>query len=54
MNHYYANYDDSDGVVVLFEHTENADIAMTQGAGDVDALGRAVRSRAARVCTASR
>ncbi len=40
MNHYYANYDDSDGVVVLFEHTENADIAMSQGAGDVDALGR--------------
>jgi carotenoid cleavage dioxygenase-like enzyme len=40
MNHYYANYDDSDGIVVLFEHTENADIAMAQRAGDVDALGR--------------
>lgn len=40
MNHYYADYDDSDGVRVLFEHTENADIAMSQGAGDVDALGR--------------
>ena len=25
---------------VLFEHTENADIAMTQGEGDLDALGR--------------
>jgi carotenoid cleavage dioxygenase-like enzyme len=40
MNHYYASYDDRDGVVVLFEHTENADIAMAQGPGDVDALGR--------------
>jgi carotenoid cleavage dioxygenase-like enzyme len=40
MNHYYANYDDSDGVQVLFEHTENADIAMSQRRGDVDALGR--------------
>ena len=25
MNHYYAAYDDTDGVVVMFEHTENAD-----------------------------
>lgn len=40
MNHYYAVYDDSDGVRVVFEHTENADIAMTQDLGDVDALGR--------------
>ena len=24
MNHYYAQYDDRDGVVVLFEHTENS------------------------------
>lgn len=40
MNHYYATYDDSDGVRVLFEHTENADIAMTQGPDDTDALGR--------------
>jgi hypothetical protein len=40
MNHYYACYDDRDGVSVLFEHTENADIAMTQGEGDFDALGR--------------
>jgi len=40
MNHYYAHYDDRDGITVLFEHTENADIAMTQGPGDVDALGR--------------
>ena len=42
MNHYYATYDDSDGVQILFEHTESADIAMTQGPGDLDALGRPV------------
>ena len=42
INHYYAVYDDSDGVRVLFEHTENADIAMTQRHGDLDALGRPV------------
>jgi all-trans-8'-apo-beta-carotenal 15,15'-oxygenase len=42
MNHYYAQYDDGDGVVVLFEHTENADIAMASRPGDVDAWGRAV------------
>lgn len=40
INHYYATYDDTDGITVLFEHTENADIAMVQGAGDLDALGR--------------
>ncbi len=40
INHYYATYDDTDGVQVLFEHVENADIAMTQQPGDLDALGR--------------
>ena len=40
INHYYATWDDSDGVRILFEHTETADIAMTQQAGDLDALGR--------------
>jgi all-trans-8'-apo-beta-carotenal 15,15'-oxygenase len=40
VNHYYAVYDDTDGVRVVFEHTENADIAMTQQADAVDALGR--------------
>ena len=40
INHYYATWDDSDGVQVLFEHVENTDIAMTQQAGDLDALGR--------------
>ncbi len=39
-NHYYAIYDDSDGVKVVFEHTENSDIAMTQDLGAIDALGR--------------
>jgi hypothetical protein len=39
-NHYYATYDDTDGITILFEHTETADIAMTQKAGDLDALGR--------------
>ena len=42
INHYYAIYDDRDGIRVLFEHTESADIAMTQGPGDLDALGRPV------------
>lgn len=40
MNHYYATYDDGDGIRVLFEHTENAELAMTQRDGDLDALGR--------------
>jgi all-trans-8'-apo-beta-carotenal 15,15'-oxygenase len=40
VNHYYAVYDDSDGIRVLFEHTENADIAMTQDVGALDALGQ--------------
>lgn len=39
-NHYYATYDDADGITVLFEHTENVDLAMTQQPGDLDALGR--------------
>ena len=41
-NHYYAQYDDTDGVVVMFEHTENADIAMAARVGDTDAFGRPV------------
>lgn len=40
INHYYATFDDTDGVQVLFEHVENTDIAMTQQPGDLDALGR--------------
>ena len=40
LNHYYGIYDDSDGIKIVFEHTENADIAMTQDHGALDALGR--------------
>jgi len=40
INHYYATYDDSDGVAIVFEHTENSDLALVQRAGDVDVLGR--------------
>ena len=47
MNHYYAQWDDDDGVVVLFEHTENADIAMAARAGDLDAWGRPIDPRLA-------
>lgn len=39
-NHYYATWDDTDGVGILFEHTESAELAMTQRPGDLDALGR--------------
>ncbi len=38
--HYYAVYDDSDGVRVVFEHTENSELGLAQRPGDVDALGR--------------
>jgi all-trans-8'-apo-beta-carotenal 15,15'-oxygenase len=40
LNHYYGIYDDSNGIKIVFEHTENADIAMTQDHGALDALGR--------------
>jgi all-trans-8'-apo-beta-carotenal 15,15'-oxygenase len=40
LNHYYGIYDDSNGIKIVFEHTENADIAMTQDTGALDALGR--------------
>lgn len=40
INHYYATFDDSDGIAVLFEHVADADIAMTQQPGDTDVLGR--------------
>lgn len=40
INHYYATWDDTEGIEVLFEHVENTDIAMTQQPGDLDALGR--------------
>lgn len=40
--HYYAVYDDADGITVLFEHTAETDLAMALRADDVDALGRPV------------
>jgi len=40
INHYYATYDDSDGIRILFEHTESAELAMTQCRDDLDAFGR--------------
>lgn len=40
INHYYASFDDTDGISVLFEHVANTDIAMTQSPGDRDVLGR--------------
>lgn len=38
--HFYADYDDSDGVKVLFEHSTDSDIAMSIQPGDKDCLGR--------------
>lgn len=41
-NHFYAVYDDADGVRILFEHTTDTDLAMALRDGDLDAFGRAV------------
>ncbi len=40
--HYYAQYDDTDGITVLFEHTHNSELAMYVKEGDTDAWGRPV------------
>lgn len=40
--HYYATYDDSDGITVLFEHTAVTDLAMALRADDIDAWGRPI------------
>jgi carotenoid cleavage dioxygenase-like enzyme len=40
--HYYATYDDADGITVVFEHTPEQDLAMTLRAEDLDARGRPV------------
>jgi len=40
--HYYAAYDDGDGIDVVFEHTPATDLAMALRADDVDAWGRPV------------
>ena len=40
--HYYARYDDTDGIEVLFEHTPDTDLAMYVRPDDLDAFGRPV------------
>jgi carotenoid cleavage dioxygenase-like enzyme len=40
--HYYARYDDRDGIEVILEHTIDADLAMYLRPDDIDALGRPV------------
>jgi all-trans-8'-apo-beta-carotenal 15,15'-oxygenase len=40
--HYYANWDDSDGVRVLFEHMDLTDLAYRLFADDVDAHGQSM------------
>lgn len=42
FGHYYARYDDSDGVEVLFEHQELMDLGLKLRPQDVDVLGRPV------------
>ena len=40
--HYFARYDDTGGIDVVFEHTADTDLAMYVRPDDVDALGRPV------------
>ncbi|HKY14871.1 MAG TPA: carotenoid oxygenase family protein [Microthrixaceae bacterium] len=40
INHYYATWDDADGIAVLFEHTESSDLSLVSRADDLDGLGR--------------
>jgi len=40
--HYFARYEDGDGIEVLFEHTPDTDLAMYVRADDLDAYGRPV------------
>ncbi|WP_019633239.1 carotenoid oxygenase family protein [Actinomadura atramentaria] len=42
VNHFYARYDDSDGVQVVMEHSPGVDIGMYLRADDVDVYGRPV------------
>ncbi|MGI5167711.1 carotenoid oxygenase family protein [Spirillospora sp. CA-253888] len=42
VNHFYARYDDSDGVQVVMEHTPGVDIGMYLREDDLDAFGRPV------------
>jgi all-trans-8'-apo-beta-carotenal 15,15'-oxygenase len=43
--HYYAAYDDTEGITVLFEHTRNSELAIYLREGDVDATGAPVDPR---------
>lgn len=40
--HFYADYDDSDGIKVFFEHSTDSDIAVAVAPGDVDIWGRPI------------
>ncbi|MBW8486259.1 carotenoid oxygenase family protein [Actinomadura parmotrematis] len=42
VNHFYARYDDSDGIDVVMEHTPGVDIGMYLREDDLDAFGRPV------------
>ncbi|MDX6738855.1 carotenoid oxygenase family protein [Actinocorallia sp. A-T 12471] len=42
VNHFYARYDDSDGVEILMEHAPGVDIGMYLRADDLDAFGRPI------------
>jgi all-trans-8'-apo-beta-carotenal 15,15'-oxygenase len=42
VNHFYARYDDSDGIEVVMEHTEGVDIGMYLREDDVDAFWRPI------------
>ncbi|MFI0355473.1 carotenoid oxygenase family protein [Actinomadura sp. 9N407] len=42
VNHFYARYDDSDGIEVVMEHTPGVDIGMYLREDDVDAFGRPI------------
>ena len=45
LNHYYATWDDTDGIRLVIEHTVDTDLAMALRPDDVDALGRPVDPR---------
>jgi all-trans-8'-apo-beta-carotenal 15,15'-oxygenase len=45
LNHYFATWDDTDGVRLLLEHTPDTDLAMALRTDDVDAGGRPVDPR---------
>lgn len=44
FGHYYARYDDTDGIEVIFEHQELMDLGLRIRPQDVDLLGRPVQT----------